>query len=93
MLEELEVRLAETLQNKVDLCEQLVGTELRAPSLEDGVSCREDTIVDDKVVGCQAVDKILQSQLQCSTRPLTSTRVSQFSGKSIEAMVDRPSPI
>lgn len=59
VLEELEVRLAEPVKNVVDLREQSVGTELRSPSLEDGVGGGKDTVVDNKVVRGQAVDKLL----------------------------------
>lgn len=59
MLEELEVRLAEPIKNVVDFREQSVGTELRSPSLEDGVGGGKDTVVDNKVVRGQAADKLL----------------------------------
>lgn len=92
MLEELEMGLAEPLENKVDLGKQLVRAKLRAPPLEDGMGGGQHTIVDDKVVWGETVDKILNVRGLLSTTR-TSTSVSQLSGKSIEAMVDSPSPI
>jgi len=61
-LEELEVGLAEAVEDELDLEEEVVGAELGPPAAEDRVGGLEDGVVDDKVVGRELGRELLRDE-------------------------------